>query len=45
MVATFATAAGAAVTFAQGDSIALVAPATPDATFSSFAATLVGFET
>jgi hypothetical protein len=45
MVATFATSGGTAVTFAQGDSLALVAPATPDATFANFAATLVGFET
>jgi hypothetical protein len=45
MVGTFATAGGAAITFAQGDSIALVAPGTPDATFSNFAATLVGWET
>jgi hypothetical protein len=45
MVATFATSGGAAITFAQGDSISLVAPATPDTTFANFAATLVGYET
>jgi hypothetical protein len=43
-LATFATSGGAAVTFAQGDTLALVAPATPDATFANLAATLVGFE-
>jgi hypothetical protein len=45
MVGTFATSGGAAVTFAQGDSLALVAPATPDATFRDVAVSLVGFET
>jgi hypothetical protein len=45
MVATFASSGGAAVTFAQGDTIALVGPGTPDATFANFAATLVGYET
>jgi hypothetical protein len=44
MVGTFATSGGAAASFAQGDSIALVAPATPDATFANFAATLVAYE-
>jgi len=45
MVGTFASAGGAAITFAQGDSIALVAPASPDATFADFACSLAGFET
>jgi hypothetical protein len=45
MVATFASSGGTAITFAQGDSIRLVAPATPDATFADLAATLVGYET
>lgn len=45
MVATFASSGGAAVTFAQGDTLALVGPGTPDATFANFAATLVGYET
>jgi len=45
MVGTFASSGGTAITFAQGDSISLVAPASPDATFADFAASLVGFET
>jgi hypothetical protein len=45
MVGTFASSGGAAITFAQGDSIELLAPASPDATFANFAASLVGFET
>lgn len=45
MVGTFASSGGAAVSFAQGDTLALIAPATPDATFAGLAATLVGYET
>jgi hypothetical protein len=45
MVGTFASSGGAAVSFAQGDTLALVGPATPDVTFAGFAATLVGYET
>jgi hypothetical protein len=45
MVATFASSGGAAVSFAQGDTLALLAPTTPDVTFTNFAATLVGYET
>ena len=36
---------GAAVTFAQGDTLALVGPASPDATFVNFSASLVAYET
>jgi hypothetical protein len=42
---TFATSGGAAVTFAAGDVIRIVGPASPDATFAGFYATLVGYET
>jgi hypothetical protein len=45
MVGTFTSSGGAAVSFAQGDTLALVGPATPDGTFAGFAATLVGYET
>jgi hypothetical protein len=45
MVATFATSGGAVINFAQGDSLALVAPAVPDASFANFACTMVGYET
>jgi hypothetical protein len=45
VVGTFASSGGAAVTFAQGDTLALVGPATPDATFAGLATTLVAFET
>jgi hypothetical protein len=45
MVGTFASSGGAAVTFAQGDALSLVGPASADATFTNFAATLVGYET
>ena len=41
---TFATTGGAAVTFAQGDVLRIVAPATPDATFAGFYCSLVGVE-
>ena len=41
---TFTTSGGAAVAFAVGDTLALVAPATPDATFANFAATLAAAE-
>lgn len=44
LVGTFATSGGADVAFAQGDTLALVAPASPDATFAGFSATLVGYE-
>jgi hypothetical protein len=39
------TAGSAPIVFGQGDSLSLVAPVTPDATFADFAATLVGYET
>jgi hypothetical protein len=42
---TFATTGGAAVAFAVGDSLRLIAPVTPDTTFANFYATLVGYET
>jgi hypothetical protein len=42
---TFATTGGAAVAFAVGDILRLVAPTTPDTTFANFYATLVGYET
>lgn len=42
---TFASSGGTAITFAQGDVLRAVAPASPDATFADFYATLVGFET
>lgn len=42
---TFATTGGAAQTFAQGDTIQVVAPASPDATFAGFRTSLCGFET
>ena len=45
LVGTFATSGGADMTFAQGDSLSLVGPASPDATFAGFSATLVGYET
>ena len=45
MVGTFASSGGTAITFAQGDSIELLAPATPDATFRDVAVSLVGYET
>lgn len=45
MVGTFVSSGGAAISFAQGDAIALVGPATADTTFTNFAATLVGYET
>jgi hypothetical protein len=45
MVGTFASSGGAAIGFAQGDSLAMLAPASADATFANFAATLVGYET
>jgi hypothetical protein len=35
----------AAITFAQGDILKITGPSSPDATFSDFALTLVGFET
>jgi hypothetical protein len=41
---TFTTAGGIPVTFNIGDTISLFAPASPDATFANFTATLVGFE-
>lgn len=45
MTGTFASSGGTAISFAQGDTLALVAPATADTTFAGFAATLVGYET
>ncbi len=45
MTATFTTVGSATISFAAGDTIALVGPATADATFINFAATLVGYET
>lgn len=43
--ATFSTAGDLEISFAFGDTLAIVAPATPDTTFAGLAATLVGFET
>ena len=45
LVGTFATTGGTAVSFAQGDTLAIVAPSSPDTTFANFAAVLVGYET
>jgi hypothetical protein len=45
MVGTLATSGGVAINFAQGDTLALVGPATPDVTLAGLAATLVGYET
>jgi hypothetical protein len=45
LVGTFATSGGADIAFAQGDSLSLAAPASADATFAGFSATLVGYET
>ena len=42
VVGTFATSG--AVVFAVGDTLALIAPTTADATFAGFAATLAGYE-
>lgn len=42
---TFASSGGTAITFAAGDVIRIVAPASADATFAGFYCTLVGFET
>jgi hypothetical protein len=44
LTGTLATTGGTAVNYAQGDTLALIAPATPDATFRDVAATLVGYE-
>lgn len=44
VAATFTTTGGAAVSFAAGDSLSLVAPASADATFRDLAVTLVGYE-
>lgn len=45
MVGTFASSGGTAISFAQGDAVALMGPASADTTFANFAATLVGYET
>ncbi len=45
ITATFATSGGTTVSFAAGDTLMLVAPASPDASFAGFSATLVGYET
>jgi hypothetical protein len=42
--ATFTTSGGAQLNFLAGDTLQLVAPATPDTTFAGFSAALVGFE-
>jgi hypothetical protein len=42
---TFATVGGVAVAFAKGDVLRLRGPASPDAAFAGFYATLVGKET
>lgn len=42
---TFASSGGSPISFAQGDVMRIVAPATPDATFVGFYSTIVGFET
>jgi hypothetical protein len=44
LLGVLATTGGAAVSFNQGDTLALVAPATHDTTFAGFSATLVGYE-
>ena len=44
MASSFTTASSAVVGFAAGDTLQLVAPATPDATFAGFSASLVGYE-
>jgi hypothetical protein len=41
---TFATSGGAAQTFAQGDVLRVVGPASPDATFANFYGTIVAHE-
>jgi hypothetical protein len=38
------TTSGVPLNFLEGDTIAIVGPASPDATFGDFAANLVGFE-
>jgi hypothetical protein len=42
MVATFASSGGTAITFAQGDTLELLGPATADTTFANFTASLSG---
>lgn len=42
---SFATSGGATQNFVQGDVMRLIGPATADATFANFYATLVGYET
>lgn len=42
---TFASSGGTAISFAKGDVIRLMGPASADATFAGFYATIVGFET
>jgi hypothetical protein len=42
---TFATSGGTIVSYAQGDTLRLLFPVTPDATFAGFASTIVSFET
>lgn len=45
VVPTFASASGAAISLSQGDVLRIMAPASPDATFAGFYATIVGYET
>jgi hypothetical protein len=40
---TFASSGGTAIALAQGDVMRIVAPASPDATFAGFYATIIGF--
>lgn len=42
---TFASSGGTAISFAKGDVVRLVGPASADATFAGFYASIVGFET
>lgn len=42
---TFASSGGTAISFAAGDVMRIMAPASPDATFAGFYASIVGFET
>jgi hypothetical protein len=45
VASSFTTSGGTTLNYAQGDSLQLVAPATPDTTFAGFSASLVGYET
>lgn len=43
-IGSLSTVGGTALSFAQNDSIAIIASATPDTSFANFSATLVGYE-